>query len=257
MSGDAKGFVRLGTDPLAVLSRTRFTVLWSGGKDSTAALLWVLDNVRHEDWNVLYIEVTGNTHPLCTRYVLETAKALGIRNKLIVARRDDLDFFEALKRYGIPIIHRNRWCLTLFKLPPILRYAHYVHVVGVRARESIFRRTNYAHVTYSVVENRLIVAPILYWTYKDVTEYLRRWSVDPNPCYALYGHSGNCMFCPNHSKEKAFKTLLDPEWRSKIVDALKAQRGKHRVVKMWLALAERIEKTRSLTSYATERVRMR
>jgi len=48
-----------------ILNQHRFTILWSGGKDSTAALLWVLDHVSHKDWNVLYVEITGNTHPKC------------------------------------------------------------------------------------------------------------------------------------------------------------------------------------------------
>jgi 3'-phosphoadenosine 5'-phosphosulfate sulfotransferase (PAPS reductase)/FAD synthetase len=39
-----------------ILNQVRdFTVLWSGGKDSTAVLLWVLENVNHTAWNVLYI----------------------------------------------------------------------------------------------------------------------------------------------------------------------------------------------------------
>jgi len=53
------------------LNRKFFTVLFSGGKDSTAALLWVLDHINHSNWNILYVEVTGNTHPLCTRYVTD------------------------------------------------------------------------------------------------------------------------------------------------------------------------------------------
>ncbi|RLE90745.1 MAG: hypothetical protein DRN04_14415 [Thermoprotei archaeon] len=52
-----------------LLNSTKFTVLFSGGKDSLAVLLWVLDNISHDNWNILYIEVTGNTHYLCSEYV--------------------------------------------------------------------------------------------------------------------------------------------------------------------------------------------
>ena len=76
---------QLNLDPREFLKDREFTVLWSGGKDSTATLLWVLDNVKHDNWDVLYIEVTGNTHPLCTQYVVDTAKQLGIYNKLKIA----------------------------------------------------------------------------------------------------------------------------------------------------------------------------
>jgi len=40
-------------DPREFLANREFTVLWSGGKDSTAALLWVLDNVPHDNWDIL------------------------------------------------------------------------------------------------------------------------------------------------------------------------------------------------------------
>jgi len=239
-------FIKINTDPLKVLESARFTVLWSGGKDSTAALLWVLDHIRHDDWNVLYIEVTGNTHPMCTQYVIETARQLGIYNKLIIRRREDVDFFECLKQYGLPIIRHNRWCLHKFKLPFMLRDAHRVHVLGVRREESRARSLLYSFVVYSMQEDRLLVCPIFDWKSEHVEKYMKEHSVELNPCYSIYGHSGNCMFCPNHSKDKAYKTLLDPEWRAKIVDALKAQRGKHRIVKMWLRLADQIEKTKPL-----------
>jgi len=46
-----------------------FYVLFSGGKDSLATLLWVMENVNNDNWKILYTEVTGNTSPLCTEYV--------------------------------------------------------------------------------------------------------------------------------------------------------------------------------------------
>jgi len=247
MKGYGMKLIRINTDFVEVLNSNSFTVLWSGGKDSTAALLWVLNNVKHDNWNVLYIEVTGNTHPICTQYVIETARRLGIYNKLIVTRREDLDFYEALKKWGIPIIRHNRWCLHQFKLPFILRYAHRVRVLGVRSEESRARSMLYSFVVYSRQENRLFVCPIYDWKKERVTHYIKSFGIDINPCYAMYGHSGNCMFCPNHTKEKIVKTLLDPEWRARIVNALEAQRVQTRTVRTWLRIARLIETTRPLT----------
>lgn len=240
--------VRINADPRKVLEENRFTVLWSGGIDSTAVLLWVIDHIKHSDWNVLYVEVTGNTHPLCTQYVVDTAKRLGIYNKLIIAKREDMDFFEALKRYGIPIIRYNRWCLHQFKLPLFLRYAHRVRVLGVRSEESVARTMMYSHVVYSPMESRIFVCPLFDWRKSQVLKYIEDHGIDINPCYALYGHSGNCMFCPNHTKDRIIKTLRDPEWRRKIVDALQAQKNRHKVVRTWLRIAYQIEKTKPLVS---------
>jgi len=60
------------TDLVRYLNRVRFSVLFSGGKDSLATLLWVLDHIKHNNWNIIYAEVTGNTSSLCTDYVKHT-----------------------------------------------------------------------------------------------------------------------------------------------------------------------------------------
>jgi Phosphoadenosine phosphosulfate reductase family. len=98
------------------LDNKRFTILWSGGKDSTATLLWVLNNVRNADFNVLYIEITGNTDQRCNDYVHKVAESLGIEDKLIFHRAtyNGLDFYELMDRWGVPII-KYRWCLYKLK----------------------------------------------------------------------------------------------------------------------------------------------
>ena len=103
---------------MTLLDGKKFTVLWSGGKDSTATLLWVLNNVRNADFNVLYIEITGNTDQRCNDYVLRTAESLGIDDRLIFHRAlyKGLDFFQLMEKWGVPVIH-YRWCLTNLKVP--------------------------------------------------------------------------------------------------------------------------------------------
>ena len=96
-----------------ILNRHRFTVLWSGGKDSTAALLWTLDHVRHDDWNILYVEITGNTHPLCNQYVQDVAEKLGVKDKLMVVKT--ADFFELMDKWGPPLLFAYKWCLKYGK----------------------------------------------------------------------------------------------------------------------------------------------
>jgi len=238
---------QLNLDPRELLANREFTVLWSGGKDSTATLLWVLDNVPHDNWDILYIEVTGNTHPLCTQYVVDTAKQLGIYNKLKIARREDLDFYEALKRWGAPIVGKMRWCLHQFKLKMIERYAKNIQVSGVRRGDSRVRR-NIASVDYFKLTGSITVNVLADWSKKQVLNYLRTHGVEQNPCYRLYGHSGNCMFCCYHDKPSIIRTLQDPYWREKILDALShAGKGKisAEVRDRWLKLSKNI----ALTSF--------
>jgi len=206
-------------DPVKFLNERRFTVLWSGGKDSTAALLWILDHVKHDDWNILFIEVTGNTHPMNVQYVYETAKQLGVFNKLIHARRGDTDFFTIMRRKGIPIIGYSRWCLSEFKHWAIKRYSYLTQVSGIKRTDS-YRRRNIGLVEYFRMTDSITVNVIYDWSKERVLQYIKDHGVELNPCYRICGHSGNCMFCPYHRYEYIVKTLSDPEWRQKILDAL-------------------------------------
>lgn len=234
-------------DPKEFLASREFTVLWSGGKDSTAALLWVLNNVKHDNWDILYIEVTGNTHPLCTQYVVDTAKQLGVYNKLKIARREDLDFYEALKRWGVPIIGKMRYCMYQFKLRVMERHSRYIQVLGIRRSDSN-RRRNMGLIDFMRATNNIIVNPILDWDKTETINYIKSHGVKLNPCYKLYGHSGNCMMCPYLRKDQVVRTLQDPEWREKILDALSyVGRGKisAKVRDKWLRLSKNI----ALTSF--------
>jgi 3'-phosphoadenosine 5'-phosphosulfate sulfotransferase (PAPS reductase)/FAD synthetase len=200
-----------------ILGRHRFTVLWSGGKDSTAALLWVLDNVAHRNWNVLYVEVTGNTHPLCTQYVLETAERLGISDRLAIART--ADFFALMDRWGSPLIGAYRWCLYQLKRKAFER-AHNITVDGVKRSDSR-RRSRLGVVNVTKFEGKVAVSPIFDWSREQVLQYIKDHGLSLNPCYRLYGHSGNCMFCPYADRRHIVLTMSDPEWREKILSALR------------------------------------
>jgi len=204
-----------------ILARHRFTVLWSGGKDSTAALLWVLDNISHRNWNILYVEITGNTHTLCTRYVVETAEKLGVSDRLVVVKT--ADFFELMDRWGPPLLHGYRWCMYQLKLKAF-EHAHSITVNGARRSDSSIRRS-LSTVTVIRRTGKIAVSPILDWTKEQVVQYIKDHGLDINPCYRLYGHSGNCMFCPYASKRQIVLTLNDPEWRTKILPVLEKHKG--------------------------------
>jgi len=236
-------------DPVRFLNERRFTVLWSGGKDSTAALLWVLNHVKHEDWNILFIEVTGNTHPLNIQYVYETAKQLGVFNKLIHARREDLDFFAAMKRWGIPLIGVQRWCLNQFKQKVIERHSYFTQVSGIRRTDSA-RRKHVGLIEYYRMTGNIAVNVIYDWSKERVLQYIKEHGVEINPCYRIYGHSGNCMFCPYHRDEYIIKTLRDPEWGPKIVETLEyvarnVRMGKisRRIYGKWMKHARNLNST--------------
>ena len=205
-----------------ILNRHRFTVLWSGGKDSTAALLWTLDHVRHDDWNILYVEITGNTHPLCNQYVQDVAEKLGVKDKLMVVKT--ADFFELMDKWGPPLLFAYRWCLYQLKLKAFQK-THIFNVDGIRRADSRVRR-KLNLISVFKMHGRVSISPLLDWSKGQVIDYIREHGVSLNPCYVKYGHSGNCMFCPYADKKHIILTLSDPEWRNKILSVFEKHKNK-------------------------------
>ena len=189
-----------------------------------AALLWVLDNVP--DWSgmrVIYAEVTGNTHPICTLYAHKVVETLDLEDRFYHARREDRDFFSDLVRIGPPLLKPYRWCLTEFKRKAWRPHAHGLFAVaGIRAEESPYR-AKWPFLKKNC-DGQLVLSPIFTWSREEVLDFIREHGLRPNPCYDLYGHSGNCMFCPYHRRDYIIRTLSDPEWRPKILSALKTCR---------------------------------
>jgi len=224
-----------------ILNGRKFTVFFSGGKDSLAALLWVLDNVP--DWGgmrVIYAEVSGNTHPLCNEYAHKVVETLGLEDRFVHARRGDVDFWAYMRRAGVPIPGLTRWCLTEFKRKAWLPHVHgALAVMGIRAGESSYR-ARYRSLKRTW-EGQFSLLPIFGWSGGQVLDYIREHGLRLNPCYARYGHSGNCMWCLYYRRDQIVRTLSDPEWGRRIVSALRGAPANglvsERTKDRWLRLA--------------------
>jgi 3'-phosphoadenosine 5'-phosphosulfate sulfotransferase (PAPS reductase)/FAD synthetase len=213
-----------------ILNNNRFTILWSGGKDSTAALLWVLNNIKNKDWDVFYVELTENTDQECTDYVIKTAESLEISEKLRIVKTED--FFELCKKWGIPTQYR-RWCLYNLKIKAF-KLTHKINVTGMKKSDSK-KRITLDVVSYGKLSKRICVNPILEWNKDKVFDYLNENGIKINPCYKRLGHSGNCCFCPYMNKEQIAKTMNDPYWKQKIIDLLKHPKVKEKSEKWMIA----------------------
>ena len=220
------------------LDNKHFTVLFSGGKDSLASLLWVLDNIHHSNWNVLYIEMTGNTDKRNIDYVYEIIGRLKILDRLIHVKLP-FDFFEKVREWGIPVFKYYRWCMKN-KAILIGKYASKITVSGFKKVDSI-RRREYNAIEFMRLSRTLSINPILNWSNRDVIKFISNHNLRLNPCYSLFGHEGNCMFCPMHSKTQIIRTMNDPTWREKILDTLlqnkeREKRGyiSNSIIERWL-----------------------
>jgi len=207
------------------LNKRKFTVLLSGGKDSTATLLWILNNINHSKWNILYVEVTGNTSPICTQYVYDICDKLDVSDRLVVKKRLDVDFYEYMRKYGPPIVGYYRWCLYQFKIPLMKKYSYNIVVDGLRKNENAIRK-KLGSINISKLLKKVSVHPVYEWTEKHIEKYILQNNIPINPCYYKYAHGGNCMFCPYFSRKQIILTLNDEYWRDKILSSLKYSRGR-------------------------------
>jgi len=187
-------------------------VFFSGGKDSLVAL--DLASKVWKDFTIVYAEVTGNTHPKCTKYAYKIADEYNADFVHVKAER--YEFFERLEKWGYPPIldgYTIRWCMNHFKCIPIAMYTkgRGVGVSGIKPSDSN-RRFRILSDKYPPI----IVDPAprsrrwsyyslkpLYWFNKaDIWQYIALNNLEVNPLYKEIGFSGNCMICPAMNKDK-------------------------------------------------------
>ena len=224
-----------------ILSGRKFTIFFSGGKDSLAALLWVIDNVPNRlGMKIVYAEVTGNTHDLCNKYVHSVIAKLGLEDLFIHVKRKDTDFWTYMAKAGVPIPGPTRWCLIEFKRKAWRPHiSGNIAVLGIRASESI-PRNRYVQLKRTW-EGQFTLMPIFNWPLEQVLDYIADHGLPLNPCYAHYGHSGNCMWCLYYRADQIIRTLSDPLWGSRIISALKSAPARgptsQRIKNKWLRWA--------------------
>ena len=170
-------------------------VPWSGGKDSTAALLLALEVFGRNRVRVVYGD-TGTEFPQSREYVEETARRLGIDYVVAYAGLD-----KAILEEGMPMpSHGNRWC-TGRKVEAIERTVRSISegktllVVGDRDAESV-ARSERPPVRKGVTGDFTVVAPLKLWSGLHVVLYMLARGVTPNPLYELGFYRIGCYMCP-------------------------------------------------------------
>jgi len=185
-------------------------VMFSGGKDSLVCLD-LASRVWGDNFKVIYIEITGNTHEKCTDYAYKIAEEYGVE---LIHLKHVENFFDVLKAQGYPSIiwGGSRWCLNRFKDRPLSKFKKCnsltVTVSGIKRGDSPYRRL---FISKRVVNGIVRVprkrewgvfqlVPICSWNKTDVWKYIRERNLPLNPLYDKIGFSGNCLICPGMKK---------------------------------------------------------
>ncbi len=167
----------------------RVAVPWSGGKDSTVALVLAVKALGKDRVVPIYVD-TGLEFDETREYIERIASRLGIDYEVAYAGID-----RELPKRELPT-RENRWC-THMKIAALYRKLEEVKcrkvVVGDRDTESLLRMRRAFERRH---ERYLQIAPIKLWSTLHVQSYLRIVGLDLNPLYKMGFYRIGCWMCP-------------------------------------------------------------
>jgi 3'-phosphoadenosine 5'-phosphosulfate sulfotransferase (PAPS reductase)/FAD synthetase len=185
--------------PYEPKENTLYHVGVSGGKDSAAALLWMIheSGIPKEKITATFCDI-GNDH----EWTLQHVKLLSETVHPIYTIYPDLDFFELAEHKRRFPSTKARFCTEFLKILPTkehvtkLRYQGFdvVAVSGVRADESEDRK----HLSEWAMSRTLGCyswRPLIRWTIGDVLAIHKKYNVPMNPLYALGAQRVGCWPC--------------------------------------------------------------
>ena len=184
---------------LILKTQIKNIVSFSGGKDSTALILWAKENLNKFD--TIFCD-TGWENEITYDYIKYINKTL-LGGKLITLKSSKYNGFAdmSIKRSRVPS-SMARFCTVELKLNPTVEYIHnnlkefQVHLFnGIRAGESLSRSK------MEIVEfdgdyfGTWIHRPLLKWSVQDVFEIHKKYNIEPNPLYKMGLSRVGCFPC--------------------------------------------------------------
>lgn len=203
-------------------------VLFSGGKDSLAALSYVAEIAQElkREVTAVYADTTVGL-PCNGEYVREMCELLDVELTVV---RPETDYFTLAERYGLPHI-RARWCCRALKVGPIADYLgqhNGAKVVfdGIRAQESR-QRSKRKFIEGHKVFQCTVCHPIIHWSREEVEGYLASMSLPINPAYGEgFARASEC-WCGVFKQPQEFESLCRhyPDFFDKLVELEAKQRS--------------------------------
>ena len=191
-------------------------VQFSGGKDSTALVLWA-----REQWGDDFLPMfcdTGWEHAINRAYIEHINRRV-LNGRLVVCRSEQfsgmMQLVEVKRR--VPSA-KARFCTDELKTEPGVQYVRgladeVVIYQGARADESQKRRDDGPRF-FSDRYDAWIERPLYAWTVADVFAMHDRHGIEPNPLYKLGAARVGCFPCVliNHAELKRVTETLPEIW---------------------------------------------
>lgn len=187
-------------------------VQFSGGKDSTALVLWAKENLP--EFTAVFCD-TGWEHPLTYEYI-ERINQAQLGGKLVTLVSEGMPHLVTRKR-RVPSTHA-RFCTQELKVKPFMEWLSTIDderevYQGIRADESVSRRMMGQRV-WSDDFDCYISRPLFEWTVDDVFDIHARHGLEPNPLYKLGAARVGCFPCimVNKSELRRLSDTLPEVW---------------------------------------------
>lgn len=200
----------------------------SGGKDSTALLLWA---VHESGYPIESIRATfADTGNECNE-TLDYVRMLSEKVHPIEWIKPERDFFELAKHKGRFPSATVRFCTTMLKMQPSKEYCYRLleegHEVllhtGVRAAESA-KRAALLEKDWDEWFALPVYRPLLRWSIDDVWAIHAKYRIPRNPLYDLGMKRVGCAPCIMSQKtEIRLMAMLFPERFDRIREEEKAE----------------------------------
>lgn len=188
---------------------------FSGGKDSTAMLLWLKEsNIQHK---TVFCD-TGWEHPLTYAYIDEINQALLGGSLITLKGLKDDGMIALVERKGRVPSPKARFCTEQLKVLPMIDWIkkqedEVTLYQGIRAEESE-SRARLPQRQFSDDYDCWIERPLLHYTLTDVFEIIRQHGQDLNPLYRLGAGRVGCFPCVmiNHGELRRLSYSCPEIW---------------------------------------------
>ena len=171
-------------------------VCFSGGKDSTALILWAKENLH--EFTTVFCD-TGWEHPITYAYVEEINQQL-LGGSLVRLKSQKYDGFVQLSvlRGRVPSA-TARFCTDELKVRPMIAWLKTIDdeitvYQGIRAQESE-GRAKMPMSQWSDDYDAQIERPLLFWLAEQCFAIMAKYGVKPNPLYLIGMGRVGCFPC--------------------------------------------------------------
>ena len=201
----------------------KYLVSLSGGKDSTACLLWALETLPKDDIIPYYID-TKWEHESVYKYLDYLEDKLDIKIKRIESE----GMVELSKRKRAMPNTQMRFCSEELKIKVSIHFFYenfvskgidFINVTGIRREESKSRKDTecFKIVNEAYNKNKFIVKvlhPVAYWNTQRVFDYHKKFNIDVNPLYKKGFSRVGCYPCIYARKHEL--QMMEPEYKQRL-----------------------------------------